>query len=59
MSQNEEEKLMQSPKKSSGEYKKALIELKSYCKLLIMDSRVNTGREINDIRRAVEEYLHP
>ncbi len=31
---SEEDKLLSSPKKSSGEYKRALIELKSYVRFL-------------------------
>ena len=52
-------KLFSSPKKPSRDYQKALVELKSYCRYLTNDSNINTGRELNDIRRAVENYLGP
>ena len=55
----EDEKLFASPKKTSHTYNRALVELKSYCRFLMSDSNINTGRELHDIRRAVDDYLNP
>lgn len=55
----EEEKLFSSPKKPSHTFTRALIELKSYCLFLMSGNNINTGRELNEIKRAVDEYLNP
>ncbi len=55
-----DEKLFVSPKKQSKDYfSKALVELKSYVHFLLSDQNINTGREILDIRRAVDNYMNP
>jgi hypothetical protein len=36
-----------------------LLELKSYLRFLILDKDINTGREIIDIKRAIDGYLNP
>ena len=60
LSQKEKkEDLFQSPRKPSKEYSKALVELKSYCRFITTDKNINTGLEINDIRKAVNGYLNP
>lgn len=50
-------KLFTSPKKPSRDYQKALTELKSYVWYLTNHFDINTGRELTDIKRAVEGYL--
>ena len=50
-------KLFTSPKKPSRDYQRALTEVKSYCWYLMNHFDINTGRELTDIKRAVESYL--
>ena len=55
----DDEKLFNPPKKPSRDFNKTLLELKSYLLFLILDKDINTGREIIDIKRAIDGYLNP
>jgi len=35
------------------------MELKGYVKYFTSDLNINTGREIHDIKRAVDSYINP
>lgn len=59
LQRGDDEKLFASPKKPSRDFNKTLLELKSYLRFLILDKDINTGREIIDIKRAIDGYLSP
>jgi len=59
LQRGDDEKLFASPKKPSRDFNKTLLELKSYLRFLILDKDINTGREIIDIKRAIDGYLNP
>ena len=54
-----DEKLFSSPKKPGKEYARALMELKGYVKFFMSDLNINTGKEIHDIKKAVDSYINP
>ena len=53
-----EDKLFQSPKRQGKDYSKALVELKSYIMFFISDQNINTGREMIDIKNALDHYIN-
>ena len=55
----DEDKLFQSPRKPSKDYSKALLELKGYLRFLLLDKDINTGREMIEIKQAINGYLYP
>jgi hypothetical protein len=58
-STDSEDKLFQPPKKPSKDYTKAIMELKGLVLFILKDKDINTGRELLDIKQAVDGYLNP